>query len=192
MSSNDDYDKLSKEEREAKDKADREREAREQAELPYQWKQELGEIDITVPVPPGTRARDLNIVIQKKKLSVGLKGKEKIMDGELPHDIKIDDSTWSLEDQKLVYIHLEKVNQQQWWAHVLTHHPKIDTTKIVPENSKLSDLDGETRGMVEKMMFDNQQKQMGKPTSDELKKIEALEKFKAAHPELDFSNAKIA
>lgn len=106
----------------------------------------------------------MNVKLLKKKLSVGLKGKEPILDGELCKDIKMEDSTWTvglfwvpldllttvkpsrrIEDQELVHIHLEKVNNQEWWENVLTHHPKIDTTKIVPENSKLSDLDGETR-----------------------------------------------
>jgi len=115
--SDDEYDKLSKEEREAKDMADREREASEQAgrmslnesvvvclmmtnhcdlALPYSWRQELGEVDIIVPVPKGTRARDLSITIQKKKLSVGIKGTDKILDGELCKEIKVEDSTWTL------------------------------------------------------------------------------------------------
>ncbi|KAF8905528.1 nuclear movement protein nudC [Gymnopilus junonius] len=192
MSAEDDYNNLSAEEREVRDKEVRLREQEEQAALPYSWTQELGEVDVTIPVPQGTRGKDLLVIIEKKKLSVGLKGNEPIMAGELCKEIKIEDSTWTVQDNKAVLIHLEKLNQQAWWENVLTHHPKIDTRKIEPTNSKLSDLDNETRGMVEKMMFDNQQKQLGRPTSDELKKMEALKKFQAAHPELDFSNAKIS
>ena len=64
--------------------------------LPYTWKQELGELDISVPVPKGTRARDLDVSIRKKQLSVGIKGKEPIMSGELCKEIKIEESTWSV------------------------------------------------------------------------------------------------
>jgi len=186
------YDDMSSDERAEYDALQRKREEEEQNALPYRWRQELSELDLTIEVPKGTRGKNLTVVIKKNYLSVGLKGQEPIMAGDLHKDIKVEDSTWTLEDQSIVLVHLEKVNKMEWWAHVLTHHPKIDTTKIVPENSKLSDLDGETRGMVEKMMFDNQQKQLGKPTSDELKKQELLKRFQDQHPEMDFSKAKFS
>ena len=76
--------------------------------LPYTWKQQLADVDIEVPVPKGTRAKQLNVVLQKKKLSVGLKGEEPIMSGELCKEIKMEDSTWTVgesfeEDYRTVY-----------------------------------------------------------------------------------------
>ena len=64
--------------------------------MPYKWQQQLADVDISVPVPKGTRARDLNVVIGKKKLSVALKNQEPIMGGELCKEIKVEDSTWTV------------------------------------------------------------------------------------------------
>ncbi|KAI1916972.1 hypothetical protein LOZ65_005148 [Ophidiomyces ophidiicola] len=195
MSSSEPLDtELSAEERERQDREQREREAAEQSKLPYKWIQTIKDADITFAVPAEMRGRDLDVLLTKSKIRAGIKGKEPIIEGEFPHPIHVDESTWTLEPistGKEVSIHLDKMNKMTWWPHIVTSAPKIDVSKIQPENSKLSDLDGETRGMVEKMMYDQRQKEMGKPTSDEEKKMDILKKFQAQHPELDFSNAKM-
>ncbi|EME88134.1 uncharacterized protein MYCFIDRAFT_148756 [Pseudocercospora fijiensis CIRAD86] len=183
------------EERDRLDKEAKVKEEEEQSKLPYKWTQTIGDLDLTAIVPANIKGKDLDVKITKTSLKAGIKGQEPIIDGTLPHAIVVDDSTWTLESVKTgkeLSIHLDKQNKMEWWAHVVTSAPKIDTSKITPENSKLSDLDGETRSMVEKMMYDQRQKEAGKPTSDEQKKLDMLKKFQEQHPEMDFSNAKIS
>jgi len=175
--------------------AARAKEAAEQSALPYKWTQTIGDLDLSAEVAGNLKGRDLNVEIKKKKLVVAVKGQEPIISGDLPHEIRVDESTWTLSSSpsggKIIEVHLDKLNKMEWWAHVVTSAPKIDVTKIQPENSTLSDLDGETRGMVEKMMYDQRQKEMGKPTSDEQKKQDMLKKFMDQHPEMDFSKAQM-
>ncbi|RLN11326.1 protein BOBBER 1-like [Panicum miliaceum] len=158
----------------------------------YSWTQQLPEVNISVPVPEGTKSRFVVCDIKKNHLKVGLKGQPPIIDGELYKPAKVDDCFWSIEDGRSLNILLTKHNQMEWWKSVIKGDPEVDTQKVEPESSKLSDLDPETRQTVEKMMFDQRQKQMGLPTSDEMQKQELLKKFMAEHPEMDFSGAKIA
>lgn len=157
----------------------------------YTWTQTLSTVEVFIPVKPGVKAKQIVCDMGVDTIKVGLKGEPLIINGKWHAKVKPDDCTWTLIDNKAVQVSLEKHDGMKWWSCVVQGDAEINTKKIVPENSKLGDLDGETRMTVEKMMYDQRQKALGKPTSDQEKTHALLEKFKMAHPEMDFSNAKI-
>ena len=92
----------------------------------------------------------------------------------------------------------------EWWSRLLEGEAGIDVTKIEPESSSLSDLDGDTRATVEKMMVEQRRKaaleaegptaaaRWGQAGEERSSKEEALKRFMAQHPEMDFSHANIS
>jgi hypothetical protein len=164
----------------------------------YVWTQTLATVDILIDIDCNLRGKQLNISIKKKKLFVAVRGQESnaIIDGALHEPVDVEDSSWMLDKEygkttKTLCITLQKKSGMNWWSRVIVGDPEIDTKLIEPENSKLQDLDSDTRKTVEQMMFDQRQKMKGLPTSKELQQSDILERFKAQHPEMDFSNCKM-
>ncbi|KAI3834766.1 hypothetical protein MKW92_029562 [Papaver armeniacum] len=156
----------------------------------YSWGQSLPEVTISIPVPAGTKSKSVICEIKKNHIKVGLKGQPCIIDADFCQSVKVDDCFWSIEDNKVISILLTKQNKKDWWKYLVQGDPEIDTQKAEPETTQLSDLDPETRSVVEKMMFDQRQKQMGLPTSEETKQQEMLKMFQSQNPNMDFSGMK--
>lgn len=56
------------------------------------------------------RPKDVSVTITKKRLTCGIKGQPPIIDGDFPHEVKVEESTWVIEDGKLLLLNLEKVS----------------------------------------------------------------------------------
>eukprot|EP00752_Nemacystus_decipiens_P013437 g11900.t1 len=171
----------------------------------YYWTQTVNEATVYVDVPPGTRSKDVECVIRPRRLKLRVRGAgaatggartadgggaapggdiegevgdgDLIFDGELPSAVSREDSMWSLNDGTTVVISFEKTTKS-WWKSVVEGDPEIDTSKV-DSTTKISEYDGETQGAIRKIMFDQRQKSLGLPTSDQLNADAVLERAKS-------------
>ena len=74
-------------ERAKQDKEAKAKEVAEQASLPYRWTQQIGDLDLTAPIPGNLKGKDLDVKITKTSLKAGIKGQDAIID--VRHDFKI-------------------------------------------------------------------------------------------------------
>ena len=72
------------EEREKLDKEAKKKEQEEQSKLPYKWTQQIGDLDLTAPIPSNLKGRDLDVKITKTSLKAGIKGQDVIIDVHVP------------------------------------------------------------------------------------------------------------
>lgn len=145
----------------------------------YSWAQTIKEIDIQVHLDPRIKSsKDVKVKIEKQFLHVSIKEEnnswKNIVNEKLAWIIKPDESTWSLFPSDHIHINLEKT-MERWWENLLINEEKIDLQNMNPEKP-MEDLDVESQAKLKQMMFDEHQKKLGLPTSEENKTNEILRK----------------
>jgi hypothetical protein len=68
-------------------------------------------LQVRIPLKINFRAKqkDLVVSLTKKHLTCGIKGQPPIVDDDFPHEIKLEESTWVIEDGHTLLFNLEKV-----------------------------------------------------------------------------------
>lgn len=91
---------------------------------------------------------------------------------EFCEKVKADESNWSLEDQKFLILFLDKA-QETIWKSAFKGHKEIDTKKV--DNSKrIDEFDNDTQAALNKIVYEQNRKRNGLPTTEEEKKLNAL------------------
>jgi hypothetical protein len=106
-------------------------------EAAYEWTQTPDDVTVTVRVPGGLRAKDIEVVFRPQHLRVAVKSNPAapIVDGDLTRTIDVEESTWTKSDD-VVEITLAKGAESKgdeeanWWAAVIRGHREVDIKAI--------------------------------------------------------------
>ncbi|XP_064628139.1 nudC domain-containing protein 3-like [Lineus longissimus] len=144
----------------------------------YSWSQMITDLDVRLSVPKNIlKGKDVRVTIQRKHLKAsycdGTEWKD-IIDEDLMWDINKEESMWTLVPGEHIHVNLEKI-QERWWEALVVSEEKINVRKI-DASRPMTDLDDEAQAKIHEMMYNEQQKRLGKPQSHEAKVHGMLQK----------------
>ena len=123
----------------------------------YKWTQAAKDVTLYFPIAENVKSKNISVDLNPDKISVKTNGSV-IFEGELFIIIKVENCTWYIEKRELI-VELDKKKFDEWWDVVIKGEPKIDLSLVRPPNANISDLDQETRATINKMMFEQQEKE---------------------------------
>ncbi|XP_068218951.1 nudC domain-containing protein 3-like [Palaemon carinicauda] len=137
----------------------------------YNWTQTIEDVEVRVPVPPSIKkGKQVKVQLEANSLEVSLQEKNSwrmVVSGKLGYSIRAEESVWSLAPGEHVLISLEK-KEERWWDRLLSGEDPIDMEKIDAERD-FSTLPAEEQDKIRELVWNKQQQEQGKPTSDRLK-----------------------
>lgn len=143
----------------------------------YHWTQTLQDVTVYVDTGcPGVKSKEVACSWTASTVKVAVRGTV-LLEGALGGAVKTQESLWTLEGNGATLVLTLEKTVPTWWACVRKGDAEIDTG-MVDSTRKVGEYDSETQGQLRKIMFDQQQKAQGLPTSDELTMQEMLAKAK--------------
>lgn len=136
----------------------------------YYWSQSIAEVTLEIEVEQGCTAKEIKLDLTPTRLTAKCQGNV-VLEGKLHEKVTVEECVWHLDDNRIV-ISLEK-QRQTWWKCVLEGDQEIDTTKVESTRT-MDEYDGETQGAIRKIMFDQNQKAKGQPTSDQIRTADIM------------------
>ncbi|ODN01174.1 NudC domain-containing protein 3 [Orchesella cincta] len=141
----------------------------------YSWSQSIKELDVHVVVDKTVKTkRDVKVEILTKSIRITTTSNNEVVDWILSDPIIKDESYWSLYPGETVFLSLQKV-KEKWWDHLFEGEEPIDRNKIEAVRP-MEELADDEQAKIHELVFNQEQKLKGLPTSDETKLHEVMKK----------------
>ncbi|KZC08332.1 NudC domain-containing protein 3 [Dufourea novaeangliae] len=156
----------------------------------YTWSQTINNLDVLVKLPSCIKtSKDLKVHLNSKQIKIEARTStlaqcQEVEDhssewtiifmGEFSFKVKNAESVWTIVPGGHVSIHFEKVSER-WWDALIVGEPKIDLSKIDCSRN-LEEMGSEAQMKVQELMWNHQQKLLGKPTTEQIKMEKILKK----------------